>query len=74
MNNQTSKILTVVLNNRVVCADTNLKSLREQFLKIEPTFWKYDRLALRLRKSDKTIFFVEDKEYHIQITKRNEDS
>lgn len=69
MNNQTSKILTVVSDNTVICADTNLKSLREKFLEIEPSFWKYDRLALRLRKSNKTIFYSNDKEYHIQMIK-----
>ena len=69
MNIQISQIITIILNNRIVCVDTNIRDLRKQFLKIEPEFWKYDRLYARLRKEPYTLFETEGKEYHIELTK-----
>ncbi|WP_044403410.1 hypothetical protein [Lacinutrix sp. Hel_I_90] len=69
MNKQTSQIITAVLNNEVIYADTNLKSFRDNFAAIEPSFWHYYKLYPKMKKTNKVVFEVEDKQYHIQITK-----
>lgn len=67
MNNQISLIVTILLNNRVIVADTGIKGAWLKMLKIEPSFWKYARLYARLQKNEYTTFEIEDKTYHIEI-------
>lgn len=69
MNKHINQLITAVLNNRVVYADTNLKNFRDKFAELEPSFWKYHKLYSKLKNIDIIEFDVDDKKYFIQMIK-----
>lgn len=68
MNERISQIITIVLNNRIVCLDTNIQGVYNKFMEVEPNFWNYHKLYRKFQSENYFIFSVDDKEYHIEIT------
>ena len=67
MNERISQVIVIILNNRLICVDTNTASIHRKFITIEPSFWKYDKLHRLLKTNDYLTFIIEDKTYHIEI-------
>lgn len=72
MNKHINQIITAILDNKVIYLDTNLKSFRNKFAELEPTFWNYYKLYPKLKKSSRVVFEVDDKKYFIQMIKAEE--
>lgn len=69
MNKHVKQLFAAVLDNEIVCAGTNLKQFRDDFLEIEPDFWDYYKLYPKIKKYQKAEFISGDKKYLIQVYK-----
>lgn len=67
MNERISQVIVIILNNRLVCVDTNTSGLHRKIKTIEPSFYGYDKLHKLLKTNDYLTFEIEDKTYHIEI-------
>jgi hypothetical protein len=69
MNKHINQLITAILDNRIIYADTNLKSFQSKFSELEPSFYNYFKLYHRLKKESIIVFEVDDKKYFIQLLK-----
>lgn len=69
MNDRIKQIITVVVNNRIVSAETNVSATYRNIKSLEPSIYSYEKLYLQLKKEDYLTFKVDDKTYHIEVTK-----
>lgn len=66
MNERITALYVAILNNEVVCFDTNLKDFIIRFSKIEAQAKKYDHYYRRFRSESKFTQTLDGKEYFFQ--------
>jgi hypothetical protein len=69
MNERIKQIITVVLNNRVVSAETNLSATHRNIKTIEPLMYSYEKLYLQFKNKDYITHSINENTYHIEITR-----
>lgn len=71
MNDRISQIITVVLNNIVLSAETNFAATHRFLKENLPKMYHYRKFLDEVKSKDSFTITVEEKVYHIQII-RNE--
>lgn len=66
MNERVSKLYVAIVNNEVVCFETNLKRFAMLMVKIEPSSRNYDWFFRSFKKDAKFQLTVNDKVYYFQ--------
>lgn len=67
MNNQLRSLYVAILDNEVVCVDTNLQAFHKEFSKIEPDFYHYRTLSRKFTPSvDRFQLILSGKAYYFQ--------
>lgn len=69
MNKHVNQLILAILDNKVIYADTNLKSFTNKFLELEPDFWNYYKLYHKFKKENLLVFQSGEKKYFIQFLK-----
>ncbi len=66
MNPNVTKLYTIILDNAVIVAETNLKNLIEAFQQVEPNSLGYHSFFLKFKEQKKFAYVISGKEYHFQ--------